>query len=138
VIATPGATVVQQNAAPASTAATEQRPNLEGNQTVPQSTYRKVPTEATPPQSQPAPEPKSEDPYKVPSATKTSDSSTYLEAPKLWDPRDRTAQRSIAPVHTALYKQPASFRPISTSVKRGPVTAQQAEQNAIGWTSASN
>jgi hypothetical protein len=113
---------------------------LQGNSTVPQSTYRSDrPTEATQPSPQPTPEPRSEDPYKVPSATKTSDTSTYLEAPKLWDPRDRTAQRNIAPVHTALYKQPASFRTISTatSVKRGPVTAQQAEQNAIGWTSAS-
>jgi hypothetical protein len=63
--------------------------------------------------------------------------STFLEAPKLFNPRDRSAQRtSIAPVRTALYQQPVSTREISST--RTTVTAQQAQQDAVGWTSASN
>jgi hypothetical protein len=62
------------------------------------------------------------------------DSSTMLEPLKLHDPNDRTAQwRSIAPVKTALYKQPVAYRNVSTQ----RVTAEQARQDAIGWTSAS-
>jgi hypothetical protein len=67
---------------------------------------------------------------------KKKDNSTYLEAPKLFSPQDRTAQRSIAPVHNALYKEPASFRQVSTA--RTVVTAEQAHKDAIGWSSASN
>lgn len=71
-----------------------------------------------------------EDPYKV---NNSSDSSTMFEAPKLHDPNDRTAQRAIAPVKTALYKQPVAYRNVSTQ----RVTAEQARQDAIGWSSVS-
>jgi hypothetical protein len=67
--------------------------------------------------------------YKV----EQKDSGAYLEPLKLHDPNDRTAQRHIAPVKTALYKQPVAYRNVST--KR--VTAEQARQDAIGWTSVS-
>jgi hypothetical protein len=67
--------------------------------------------------------------YKV----ESTDGSTMFQAPKLHDPNDRTAQRSIAPVKNALYKQPASYRNVSTR----RVTAEQARKDAIGWTSAS-
>jgi hypothetical protein len=66
---------------------------------------------------------------------KKKDNSTYLEAPKLFSPQDRTAQRSIAPVHNALYKEPASFRQVSTA--RTVVTAEQAHKDASGWSSVS-
>jgi hypothetical protein len=56
-----------------------------------------------------------------------------FEAPKLHDPNDRTAQRSIAPVKTALYREPVRYHNVSTR----RVTAEQARQDAIGWTSAS-
>lgn len=71
-----------------------------------------------------------EDPYKV----KDTDSATYFEAPKLHDPNDRTASRGVSTVKTAVYKQPVSYR--SVSMKR--ITDEQARQDAIGWTSASN
>jgi hypothetical protein len=70
------------------------------------------------------------DPYE----TTNGDGSTYLQPPKLFDPNDRTAQRSIAPVTTALYQKQVSYRNVSTA----PVTAAQVKQDAIGWSSASN
>jgi hypothetical protein len=70
------------------------------------------------------------DPYD----TDGSEGSTFLQPPKLFDPNDRTAKRSIAPVTTALYQKQVSYRNVST----GPVTAQQVKQDAVGWTSASN
>jgi hypothetical protein len=71
-------------------------------------------------------------PYKV-----NSESSTYFEAPKLHDPNDRTAQRGVlAPVKTAIYKQAAGYRSVAAQPQR--VTAEQAQQDAIGWASASN
>jgi hypothetical protein len=69
------------------------------------------------------------DPYEV-----EGDSSTYFQAPKLFDPNDRTARRSIAPVTTAVYEQPVSYR--RASAQR--ITRQQAESDAAGWISASN
>jgi hypothetical protein len=70
--------------------------------------------------------PPSEDPYKV----EKTDSST-LNAPKLFDPNDRTAQRSIAPVKTAVYWQSVAHRQVSTQ----RVTAEQVRQVAAGWSS---
>jgi hypothetical protein len=66
----------------------------------------------------------------------TKDNSTYFEAPKLFNPKDRTAGRSIAPVRTALYEQPASMHQISA--QRKAITAEQAQKDAAGWTSVSN
>jgi hypothetical protein len=65
-----------------------------------------------------------------------SESATFFQAPKLFDPNDRTAQRRIAPVRTALYEKPAGYQPVSA--KRATITSQQAERDAAGWTSASN
>jgi hypothetical protein len=86
---------------------------------------------------QPAPgdddeESKEFDPYDT--TNSSSDSSTYFEAPKLHDPNDRTAQRGVSTVKTAVYKQPVSYRSVSTQ----RVTDEQARQDAIGWTSVSN
>lgn len=63
---------------------------------------------------------------------KSSDSSTFFEAPALHDPNDRTAQRSIAPVRQALYEQQVGYRKVSTT----RITAEQARQDAIGWSSS--
>lgn len=111
----------------------EPRPTLDTTQQ-PQAqsstTNRPVETTTAPPQ-QPAQPASSHPEYDV----KKSDNSTYLEAPKLFSPQDRTAKRSIAPVHNALYKQPASYHQVSTA--KTVVTAEQAHKDAIGWTSAS-
>ena len=61
---------------------------------------------------------------------------TFFEAPKLFNPKDRTANRRIAPVRTALYEQPVGYAP--AAVVRTKITAQQAAQDATGWISASN
>jgi len=114
----------------------EPKPTLDPNQQQQQqaqstTTNRPLENTATPPQ-QPAQPASSHPEYDV----KKNDNSTYLEAPKLFSPQDRTAQRgSIAPVHTALYKQPASYRQISTADT--VVTAEQAHKDAAGWTSVS-
>jgi hypothetical protein len=65
-----------------------------------------------------------------------SDSSTFFQAPRLFDPNDRTAQRRITPVRTALYEQPAGYQRVSTN--RAQITSQQAERDAAGWSSASD
>jgi hypothetical protein len=59
-----------------------------------------------------------------------------FDAPKLFNPQDRTAQHSIAPVRTAVYQQPASYHPISTV--RTTLTAEQVRKDAAGWKSGSN
>jgi hypothetical protein len=58
--------------------------------------------------------------------------STNLEAPKLLSPQDRTAQRSAAPVWTAVYNKPASGKTVIQTVSR-----EQAIDDAAGWVSAS-
>jgi hypothetical protein len=68
--------------------------------------------------------------------TTEAENATYFEAPKLFNPKDRTASRSIAPVRTALYEQPATMRPASAG--RVVITKEQAERDAEGWTSLSN
>ena len=64
------------------------------------------------------------------------DSSTYFEAPKLFNPKDRTALRSTGAVRTALYERPVTYRQVSSAAR--PVTAEQAKRDAAGWVSASN
>jgi hypothetical protein len=112
----------------------EPRPTLDQNQqqqAQSTTTNRPVENTAAPPQ-QPAQPASSHPEYDV----KKTDNSTYLEAPKLFSPQDRTAQRgSIAPVHTALFTQPASYHQISTT--QTVVTAEQAHKDAAGWTSVS-
>jgi len=67
---------------------------------------------------------------------KKNDNSTYLQPPALFSPQDRTAQRVMAPVHTAIYEQPASYRPISTAPVK--ISAEQAQRDAEGWSSSAN
>jgi hypothetical protein len=124
----------QSNAGTSSTGAGGQ-PQIDPNADVPVERAERQPVESTPP-AQPGPgddtpestEKEEYDPYKV----EETDGATYFEAPKLHDPNDRTVQRSIAPVKTALYKQPASYRSVSST---GRITAAQAQADATGWTS---
>jgi hypothetical protein len=60
--------------------------------------------------------------------------STYFEAPKLFNPKDRTATRVTVPVWQAIYERPVAHRQASN----GPITAAQAQRDAAGWTSASH
>jgi hypothetical protein len=98
----------------------EQKPPMNGNDLQP------IPGDDT---NDAAGDSEVEDPYKV----KDTDSSTYFEAPKLHDPNDRTALRGASTVRTAVYKQPVSYRNVSTQ----RITDEQVRQDAIGWTSAS-
>jgi hypothetical protein len=64
-------------------------------------------------------------------------SANYFQAPALFDPHDRAAKLSPAPIHMAVYKRqageapdhPIEARPIS-------ITAEKAKRDAAGWTSA--
>jgi hypothetical protein len=61
-------------------------------------------------------------------------SSTSLEAPPLYfNSQDRAAQRSPAPVRTAVLPRSASHAPTSAA----PISWQQAHRDAAGWVSAS-
>jgi hypothetical protein len=62
----------------------------------------------------------------------TDGNSTNLEAPRLLNTQDRTAQRNAAPVWTAVYNKPASGKTVVQTVSR-----QQAADDAAGWVSAS-
>ncbi|MCH8840745.1 MAG: hypothetical protein IH831_08750, partial [Planctomycetes bacterium] len=53
------------------------------------------------------------------------DSSTYFEAPKLFDPRDRTANRPSVGVHNAVYRQQVT----NQAASHVPVS----EVDANGW-----
>ena len=119
----------------------EPRPSIDPNQKSPTpdtTSNRPVESTSTPTEpnlqqpAQPAQPTSSHPEYDV----KKNDNSTYLEAPKLFSPQDRTAKRNIAPVHNALYKQPAVYRQVATTPI--VVTAEQSHKDAIGWTSASN
>ncbi len=73
-----------------------------------------------------------------------ADSSTYYNAPRLFDPRDRTAARSYqksrkptADVWTAVYRGPTKHRQASTRVRKQAAprsSRSQAEIDAEGWT----
>jgi hypothetical protein len=131
--APPGTTVIQQNGVPA---AAEPAPSLGQGQGQPQSTYSQRPPDGTnsvlQPQSQQQQQPQQPPSTTHPEYDVKKDSSTYLEAPKLFNPN--TAQRSIAPVHTAVYNKPVASQSVSTAPVR--ITAEQAQHDAAGWTSA--
>lgn len=126
--ATPPPTFAQ----PSATGASE-KPALPADSSVPgEQQQNKPPTNGA--ESQPGPgEDTGATPEKELYKVENTDSATMFQAPKLHDPNDRTALRSIAPVKNALYKQPVSYRDVS--MRR--VSAEQARQDAIGWTSAS-
>jgi hypothetical protein len=103
----------------------------------PQSNTSSKPADtATPPSPDVQPAPSGDTQGVDPYHPDKGDSSTYFEAPKLFNPKDRTASRGIAPVRTALYEQPASM--LRISAQRTVITEQQAQQDAAGWSSASN
>jgi hypothetical protein len=69
-----------------------------------------------------------------------SDESANFQAPKLLDPNDRTAQRHMAPVWTAVYHRVGGAAPAVHPISHSePASgAEQAEADAEGWTSAAN
>jgi len=90
------------------------QPSLAPDEAVPDSSQYDVQRPATDDDS-------SADPTPIPE----EDSSTSLEAPRLFDPRDRTASRSpTVDVQHAVYRQPASSQGISHS---------RVEVDAHGW-----
>ena len=84
-----------------------------------------VPTERTPQEVEKPLQPE-------PKADATDESATNLQAPKLFDPSDRTAELHKAPVWTAVLHKLSGTEPTAQ-----PVSWQQAERDAAGWTSAS-
>jgi len=68
-----------------------------------------------------------------PSPEPESDSSTYLEAPKLFHPKgDRTASRPSVEVWNAVYHKPVATSAVSQSHET-PSSRTQAEIDAEGW-----
>jgi hypothetical protein len=65
----------------------------------------------------------------APAESENDKNSTYFEAPKLFNPQDRTAERNAAPVYNAVYHKVAS----QTAAE--PVSVRQ--YDASGWVSAS-
>jgi hypothetical protein len=58
-----------------------------------------------------------------------------FEAPALFNPKDSTARRNVAPVRTAEYSRPAGQ--LSDRVPAQHVSRQQVLRDAAGWKSAS-
>ena len=117
IAAPPADTIYHQNS---------QQPTLDPNSAMPgERTFRQS-DKLSPP-----PEPASDE---LDNHTPSSqDSSTHIEAPRLFNPNDRTAQRQIGPVHTAVYHKPVA----KTSTTTRTATWQLPQHDADGWTSAS-
>ena len=82
-----------------------------------------------------------EDEAEAASDSQTDAGAPYLQAPGLWDVKDRAAQQSNAPVWMAVHQKPVVARDISatkTSAGSATITREQAERDAIGWTRVSN
>jgi hypothetical protein len=110
-------------------------PELAPGQQVPPRTYENMMNENGGPQPTPT---DGTSPSDVNNPTQdplnTDSNANFFEAPKLFNPNDRTATRVAAPVRHAVYEKPASYQQVST----GRITAAQAQQDAAGWTSASH
>jgi hypothetical protein len=120
----PATTTYVPQASDTTSSSSERQPTLAPNENVApertiQQTEKPVPAEA-PLQ----PEPK---------ADSTDENATNLQAPKLFDPSDRTAERHMAPVWTAVLHKLSGAEPSAQ-----PVSWQQAERDAEGWTSVSD
>jgi hypothetical protein len=128
-VVTPGA----QQGAPSN----EPQPELApGEQVAPERTYRRPTNGGAQQEVQPEPgRDANEDELESVLEGDGAESSTYFEPPKLFDLNDRTARKSIAPVRRAIYQKRVTHSTISMPRS---VTAQRAQQDAIGWTSASN
>lgn len=111
-------------------------PEIAPGQNVPERTFQKPATDGLEPQpTTPVdPGPGSTTPSDGTDSVKTDSNANYFEAPRLFNPNDRTATRVAAPVRNAIYEKQTSYRQVST----GRITAAQAQQDAAGWTSASH
>jgi hypothetical protein len=127
-VVTPGA----QRSAPS-----EPQPELApGEQVAPERTYQRPTSNGGQQEVQPEPgRDASEDELESLLEGDGAESSTYFEPPKLFDLNDRTARKSIAPVRRAIYQKPVTHSTISMPRS---VSAERAQQDAKGWTSASN
>jgi hypothetical protein len=94
--------------------------------------HNTTPSNGSSPQLQPLPqsEPNGQN------GINNGDEAASLEAPLLFSPNDRAAQHKMPSVRTALYNQPISHSQAAARPAR--ITAEQARQDAIGWTSAAN
>jgi hypothetical protein len=121
---------------PASPANGTPQPEIDPNQPVQEerSTLRQTNGSEQGGVEEPPPAEGSEAPANNASEGTDAESATYLEAPALFDPRDRTASRKISPVRKALYEKPAGYQRVSSG--RTKITAEQAKRDAAGWTSA--
>ncbi len=122
-------------------------PGIPLNQSVPtERTEVKKPAESTvqPPPAAPA-SATPEQPVAPSESTGTGteqNNSTFVAPPLLlFNPKDKTAHnpvRSAAPVTVAVYEKAVASGPAATKVSGKPITRQQAQQDAVGWTSASH
>ncbi len=88
--------------------ATEQQPELSPSDTpAMERTYRKPVDDVTP----------------MPAPTEEDNGASTFEAPQLFNPQDRTAQRSVAPVWQAVYHKPAASQTV----------AEPASYHPSGW-----
>ncbi|HJQ81458.1 MAG TPA: hypothetical protein VJ828_15965 [Lacipirellulaceae bacterium] len=127
-VVTPGA----QRSAPS-----EPQPELApGEQVAPERTYQRPTSNGGQQEVQPEPgRDANEDELESLLEGDGAESSTYFEPPKLFDLNDRTARKSIAPVRRAIYQKRVTHSTISMPRS---VSAERAQQDAEGWTSASN
>jgi len=120
--AAPASTTYSTQGTTTTTPSMERQPTIDPSQNVP---AVRTPREA----DKPVPA----DPLDLPPepAADSDGSATHLQAPQLFDPNDRTAQRHMAPVWTAVYHTTSGAEPTAQ-----PVAWQQIEQDAAGWSSA--
>jgi hypothetical protein len=72
--------------------------------------------------------------YPKPADETSDESASFFEAPRLFNPKDQTADRgSVAPVRTAVYHKPAAGQP--SKMRNVSLSRRQAELDAAGWTS---
>lgn len=120
---------------PAATPNGTSQPTIDPGQSVPESRLKQI--NGSDPPVTPAPPAGNTQPPAETAPASDGNNAQYFEAPELFNPKDRTAQRGIAPVRTALYEQPVGYQQVSVpSTSR--ITAEQARRDAAGWTSATN
>jgi hypothetical protein len=103
----------------------------------PTPTQRSLKVDPDDTETPPAEEPNETTPDETTTEDASEQNAEYFKAPELFAPKnDRTAQRKISPVRTALYQQSIGYRSVSNLPQR--ITAEQAKRDAMGWTSASN
>jgi hypothetical protein len=84
----------------------------------------------------PSPNNGSSDVHPEPQDGQSDDSASFMEAPRLFNPKDQTALgNAAAPVRTAIYHKPVAGGRLT--VRNISVSRHQALEDAEGWTSVS-